>query len=102
MDQRFMRKAWQRLTGRSPRYYQGDAGMDWMTWAVPGMFDMKDIYALDEAVRRLPSEKPMIEIGSFCGRSTCCLIHLLKRHKRSNTLFCSDKWEFEGFDEGGG
>lgn len=101
MDKRIAKKLWQRLTGQSPKYYQGDAGIEWMAWSVPGMFDMQDIYALDAAVQRLPSEKPMVEIGSFCGRSTCFLTHLLKRHSKPNALFCSDKWVFEGADAAG-
>ncbi len=100
MDSRLFGKIIRRMSGRAPKQYGGDEGAEWMGWTVTGMFTMQDVYAIDAAIQRLPSGNPLIEIGSFCGRSTCFLLHLLKRHQRPNALFCSDKWLFEGYQEG--
>jgi len=94
-------KVWRRLTGRAPRSYQGGEAATWMSFTLTGMFTLQDVYVLDEAVKRLPSNKPMVEIGSFCGRSTCFLTHLLERHDKPNQLYCSDKWHFEGYNAKG-
>lgn len=48
------------------------------------------------AIANLPSNSPIVEIGSFCGLSTIIISHLKHQLKKTNTLFTCDKWEFEG------
>jgi hypothetical protein len=99
-------KIFKRLTGRAPKPYSGTEEIfAWMNFAVTGMFTVEDAYVMDAAVARLPSAKPILEIGSFAGRSTCFLLHFLKNHQAANPLICADNWKFEnshaaGFIEG--
>jgi hypothetical protein len=50
---------------------------------------------MDYALSHLPSDAPLLEIGSFCGLSTNILNHYRRKHQRRNLLFSCDKWEFE-------
>jgi hypothetical protein len=38
----------------------------------------------------------MLEIGSFCGLSTCIIAYLCDKHSLANRLFTCDRWGFEG------
>jgi len=55
-----------------------------------------NLYCFDYAIRNLPSEAPMVEIGSFCGLSTNAINYLKRRSGARNRLITSDKWLFEG------
>lgn len=73
--------------------------MQWLVYAVPGMMVRGNVDCFSYALARLPSDAPMIEIGSWCGLSTCMLGYLKRVHGVSNRLFCADRWIFQGFDE---
>ena len=77
-----------------------DEYVRWLILANAGMLDHGNLYCFDYAIRNLPSQAPMIEIGSFCGLSTNLLAYYKKRAGISNRLFTCDKWEFEGADAG--
>jgi hypothetical protein len=47
-------------------------------------------------MRNLPSQNPIVEIGSFCGLSTNLLSYFRQKHGKTNAIFNCDKWEFEG------
>ena len=49
--------------------------------------------------KHLPTDDPMLEIGSFCGLSTNIIGYMRWKHKQQNLLFCSDKWEFENLED---
>lgn len=68
----------------------------WIEFAVAGMMHRGNVDAIGHAIRHLPSDAPMLEIGSFCGRSTCVIAHLKEKHAVSNRLFTCDRWNFEG------
>jgi len=59
------------------------------------MLEPGNLYLTDYAISRLPSDAPMLEIGSFCDLSTNILTHYEHKHRRNNQLFSCDKWEFE-------
>lgn len=59
------------------------------------LFVPENIYCIDYAVRNLPTDDPVIEIGSFTGMSTCMLSHYLAKYNCGNVLFNADRWEFE-------
>lgn len=59
------------------------------------LFVPENLYCIDHAIRNLPTDDPVIEIGSFTGMSTSILTHYLNIHHRKNILFNVDKWEFE-------
>ncbi len=68
----------------------------WLTFAVPGMLNRGNINAMAYALRHLPSDAPMLEIGSFCGLSTCVLGYLRAKLGVTNRFFTCDRWSFEG------
>jgi hypothetical protein len=72
----------------------------WMSYAIPGWLDAGNRYCFEYAIARLPSEAPIVEIGSFCGLSTNFLAYYLRKHGRTNRLFAADPWTFEGSREG--
>tara|TARA_B110000037_G_C17080752_1_gene489858 strand:+ start:220 stop:978 length:759 start_codon:yes stop_codon:yes gene_type:complete len=73
----------------------------WLRFANPGMLNPGNIYLMKHAIDRLPSNDPIIEIGSFCGLSTNVISYLLRKANKKNLMFCSDKWDFEGLESSG-
>ena len=43
---------------------------NWLRFANAGMLSDGNIDSFEYAIKNLPSESPLIEIGSFCGLST--------------------------------
>ena len=74
--------------------------LSWLSLANAGMMDRGNVACFDYAVRNLPSNAPMIEIGSFCGLSTNAITYLKQVHGVRNALITCDKWIFEGSEEG--
>jgi hypothetical protein len=68
----------------------------WLTFANAGMLQDGNIDSIEYAIRNLPSEHPVIEIGSFCGLSTNVISFYLHKLRRNNQLITCDKWKFEG------
>jgi Methyltransferase domain len=73
--------------------------LNWMDFANAGMLHTGHRFLIDIAVRELPTEDPVVEIGAFCGLSTNVITYFLDLHGRRNRLFSADPWVFEG--EGG-
>lgn len=81
------------------RQYKSATPSDFITWlgfANAGMLDKGNIYCFEYAIKHLPSENPIIEIGSFCGLSTNVISHYLRKYNKPNKLISSDRWDFEG------
>jgi hypothetical protein len=72
-----------------------------LTQIVPGMFEDYEVWQLDKAIQMIPDNAPIIEIGSFCGRSTNLMRYFLDKHKKNNTIFNCDIWNymFKGMNE---
>src|SRR5438874_1008170 len=70
--------------------------LNWMSFANAGMFHSGHRHLIDHAVRNLPTDDPVLEIGSFCGLSTNVIAHFLGKHARRNVLYATDPWVFEG------
>jgi hypothetical protein len=70
--------------------------VQWLSFANAGMLNRGNLWCFDYAMRHLPSDAPMVEIGSFCGLSTNLISYYRQKHGRANPLFTCDKWEFEG------
>lgn len=68
----------------------------WLRFANAGMLHHGNLYGFDHALNHLPSDAPILEIGSFCGLSTNVLGHFKAKHGRKNRLITCDKWVFEG------
>ena len=73
-----------------------DSFINWLRFANAGMLNEGNIYCIEYVSENLPSENPIIEIGSFCGLSTNAISHYVRKAKKNNLLFTCDKWEFEG------
>jgi len=78
-----------------------DEFITWLSFANAGMLNPGNAYLMDLAVEQAPEGGAFIEIGSFCGLSTNCILHFMRRHGRKNTFFTCDKWAFENSDGGG-
>ena len=63
------------------------------------MIDHGNIFMFDYVIRNLPSRKPIIEIGSFCGLSLNILNYLLRKYSKDNNLFSADPWIFQGYNQ---
>lgn len=46
-----------------------DDYVNWLCYANAGMLHRGNLYCFDYAIRNLPSEAPIVEVGSFCGLS---------------------------------
>lgn len=78
-----------------------DEYINWLTFANAGMLNKGNIYSMRFAIERLPSESPVLEIGSFCGLSTNVISYLLSLKDKKNMIISCDKWIFEGAENGG-
>jgi hypothetical protein len=72
----------------------GDDFMTWMQSIIPGWLRQGNLEAFAYCLARLPSDAPIIEIGSWAGLSLNHLILLLRRAGRQNPVFSVDEWKF--------
>ncbi|HEX7175334.1 MAG TPA: class I SAM-dependent methyltransferase [Pyrinomonadaceae bacterium] len=77
-----------------------DEYVNWVCFANAGMLHRGNLYCFDHAIRNLPSRAPIVEVGSFCGLSTNLLTYYKRKRGVSNQLITSDKWAFEGAQDG--
>lgn len=75
-----------------------DEYIDWLVLANAGMLSRGNLMAFDYALRNLPSQNPMVEIGVFAGLSTNVLTYYRKRLGVTVPFFNCDRWQFEGAD----
>jgi hypothetical protein len=68
----------------------------WLSFAVPGMLAKGNVNGMAHAIRHMPPGGAMLEIGSFCGLSTCVLAHLRRTLGATAPFFTCDRWAFEG------
>jgi len=73
--------------------------VDWVRFANAGMLDMGNLYCYEYAINNLPSDNPIIEIGSFCGLSTNLIAFYLQHFSKNNKIITCDKWIFEGGED---
>lgn len=78
-----------------------DEYLNWICFANAGMLSRGNIYSMNHAIKNLPTDDPVVEVGSFCGLSTNAMSYLLSAHGRENSIITSDKWLFEGAERGG-
>jgi hypothetical protein len=70
----------------------------WLTWVNGGMLHPGNIYAIKYVIKNLPTNNPILEIGSFAGLSTNVISYFLKKYNKKINIFCCDKWVFERKD----
>jgi hypothetical protein len=64
-----------------------------------GMLKDGNIGLMDLAIKNMPSEGKVVEIGSYGGLSTNLIIYLMQKHKKNNLFFTCDAWIYEGFND---
>lgn len=64
----------------------------WLYAANSGWLEIGNLYCFDFAIKNLPDNSPILEIGSFCGLSTNALAYYKWRHRKSNHIFSCDRW----------
>ncbi|MGH1385181.1 class I SAM-dependent methyltransferase [Kordia sp.] len=62
-----------------------------------GMLHKGNIYLMDYALKNMPANGVVIEIGSYGGLSTNLMLHLLQKNDRVEKLINCDPWMYEGF-----
>ncbi len=73
--------------------------IEWLCFANAGMLVRGNLYCFDYALRNLPRDTSIVEIGSFCGLSTNVLTYYKEKHGLKNPLINCDRWEFEGSEK---
>ena len=63
--------------------------------ATGGWPSQGNIEAMGHAVRHRPSDAAMLEIGTFCGQSSCSLAYLIEKFSAPNPLFTCDIWRYD-------
>lgn len=74
-----------------------DEYINWLLVSNPGMQHKGNVYCFDLAIRELPGNYPILEIGAHAGLSANILTWLLKKHKRSNAVISVDPWIVRGY-----
>lgn len=80
---------------RNPPIYVNDPFVNIINASVSGWLDKGHLYCFDYAMKHIDSKSPIVEIGAYCGLSTCVIAHYKRKHNRSNKLFTIDTWSFE-------
>lgn len=86
---------------QSRQHVASDEYIRWLCTVLGGWLgpDHGNLQAFDYAVRYLPAEGAIVEIGSFLGLSTNIIAYLTLKYRRENLCFTCDPWVFEGTDE---
>lgn len=69
--------------------------LGWLNFVNAGMLARGNVWCMDYAIKNLPSDAPLVEIGSFCGLSTNVITYLKERNNAKNLLITCDKWILE-------
>lgn len=77
-----------------------DEYTNWLTAANPGMLTRGNLYCMDYAIKNIPNNAPIVEIGSFGGLSANLITYYKRIHGKTNKLITCDKWEFEDVKPG--
>ncbi len=64
-----------------------------------GMLLDGNIELLDLAIKNIPQEGSVVEIGSYGGLSSNLIIYLMKKYNKDNNFFTCDAWVYEGYKD---
>jgi hypothetical protein len=95
------------ISSLSTEFQQGDSNVradeyiKWLCWVCGGFISPEsgNLRAFDHAVRHMPENGSIVEIGSFLGLSTNIIAYLVDKYKRDNPFFACDPWKFEDTDK---
>jgi hypothetical protein len=82
-----------RVATRRLKTYQ-DALTYRLTQIIPGMVEDFKVWQLRQAIELVPDHLAIIEIGSFCGRSTNLFRYFLDQAGKDNPIFNCDIWNY--------
>ncbi len=94
LDRLAAKRAWMQRQRRGIETFTTPV-LGWMELATAGMLHPGQYALFSRAVRELPTDDPVIEIGSWAGLSANVITHLLERYAKPNRLFTTDPWDFE-------
>jgi len=85
----------------SDQNIRSDGYISWLCSVLGGWLrpEHGNLRAFDCAVRHIPSDGAVVEIGAFLGLSTNIIAYMLVKYKRDNSMFTCDPWIFEGTEE---
>jgi hypothetical protein len=66
----------------------------WLRNSFPGWLPAGHPFLMDRAFRELPTEDPIVEIGTFFGLSTNVMAHLLDRRALDIPIWNCDPWTY--------
>jgi hypothetical protein len=69
--------------------------LKFLCYATGGWPNHGNIEAMKYAIQHRPNDASMLEIGTFCGQSTCTLAYLLEKSGAANRLFSCDIWRYD-------
>lgn len=72
--------------------YIYDEYVEHLCAANAGLLHKGNLYCFDYVMQNLPSENPVVEIGTFCGLSTNVITYYLRKYGKANKVITSDKW----------
>lgn len=70
--------------------------LNWLRFVNPGMLVRGNVELFAYCVDNLPSNSPILEIGTFAGLSLNHLVFFVRKSNRNNPVFSVDPWHFEG------
>ena len=80
------------------KIFKSDEYITKLCYANTGFLNIGNIWCFDYVISHLPSENPMIEIGSFCGLSSNVITYFKHKYSQKNKLICVDPWDFSDGD----
>jgi hypothetical protein len=72
-------------------YHLKDDYLEKIRSANAGMLHQGNLHCFDFAIQRLPSNNPILEIGTFCGLSANVITYFKRKHQKRNVLITTDK-----------
>jgi len=65
-----------------------------LTQVNPGMMDSGNLHLFDYAIKNLPTDDPILEIGAFMGLSTNLISYYKLKNNKKNRFITCDKWDY--------
>lgn len=90
-----LRRAARIIDPDHPIVYLQDDYITQLCYINAGILEKGNLYSFDYAISRLPSNAPILEIGSYCGLSANALNYFKRKYGRQNRIITCDKWEFQ-------
>jgi hypothetical protein len=85
---------WSRASaGRRNFLLVDDPYLEWVMPAHGGWLQRGNLYCLDYALRRMPADTAILEIGAFCGLSTTVIAYFRAQAGRPDPFFVCDRWD---------